>query len=472
MCMEVIFLIWCNPGMNFTCRLSRSERTITAAKEVPLDRILTFSRGDSMSCQKLRIAIISEHASPLALLGSVDSGGQNVYVGHSARQLALLGHEVDVFTRKEDPAQPEVVSWNGVRIIHVKAGPEHYVRKEDLLPWMSDFTAFMLAWIRKDGLYDLVHANFWTSGLAALFLKKIHHIPFVMTFHALGKILRLYQKNADEFPVERFEVEEAVVDAADQLIAECPQEKKDLERLYHADPEKISVIPCGFDPQEFWFLPKIRARRLLQLPLFESIALYVGRMVPRKGVDNVIRGVAGSIKKSGVPQRLVLIGGGPRETPEILRLKQIALEEGIARSVFFLGYKNRFELRLYYNAANVFITTPWYEPFGMTPFEAMACGTPVIGSNVGGLQFSVRHGKNGWLIPPQNPEVLTDTLCGFFADPSLLVRLGWQALEWVQPFTWKAMTQQILRVYAKGLAGSTAVAAPSPDSRAEQVLLK
>src|SRR3954471_12950188 len=199
-----------------------------------------------------RIALISEHASPLAAAGGVDSGGQNIYVAQVARQLARLGYPVDVFTRRDHAALPDVLEWMpGVRVVHVRAGPAAYVRKEDLLRFMPDFCAETAAFVREHGGYLLAHANFFMSGMAALRLKHELGLPFVVTFHALGRVRRLHQGSADGFPPERLAIEERAVAEADAVIAECPQDEEDLVRLYDADPLRVRPIPCGFDPAEF-----------------------------------------------------------------------------------------------------------------------------------------------------------------------------------------------------------------------------
>jgi len=241
-----------------------------------------------------RIALISEHASPLSTLGGVDSGGQNVYVGQLAKHLASSGYEVDVFTRRDHDLLPKVSEWMaGVRIIHVPAGPPCFVRKEELLPYMEQFTAWMLRYIkRQKAPYDLMHANFWMSGLVAAEIKQQLGIPFVVTFHALGRVRRQFQGGTDDFPDIRFAVEDRIVAEADHLIAECPQDEEDLINLYNADPAQVTIIPCGFDPSELWPLSKPLARVSLGLAPDEPVVLHVGRMVPRKGVDNVIRGFA------------------------------------------------------------------------------------------------------------------------------------------------------------------------------------
>jgi glycosyltransferase involved in cell wall biosynthesis len=345
------------------------------------------------------IALISEHATPLGIFGGVDSGGQNVYVGQLAKHLAAIGYSVDVFTRRDNQQLPDLVEWqHGVRVIHVPAGPPCSVPKEELLPYMEQFTAFMLDWCRHHSAYDLIHANFWMSALVAAELKQAIGIPFVVTFHALGRVRRLHQGKADQFPDERFTIEDRIVQDADHIIAECPQDREDLLRLYHADPSRISIIPCGFDPTEFWAINKTRARLTLGVSPDEHLILQLGRMVPRKGVDNVIRGFAHLLQTHSLPARLLIVGGesdspDPELTPEIGRLQAIAQDLGVASHVTFVGRKGREVLKYYYSAADAFVTTPWYEPFGITPIEAMACGTPVIGAAVGGIKFTVKESQ-------------------------------------------------------------------------------
>lgn len=407
-----------------------------------------------------RIALISEHATPLGIFGGVDSGGQNVYVGQLAKHLAAIGYDVDVFTRKDAADLREVVEWQqGVRIIHVPAGPATAIPKENLLPHMAEFTAFVVNWCRTQVAYDLVHANFWMSALVAANVKNILGIPFVVTFHALGRVRRLHQGVADQSPDERFEIEDRVVREADRIIAECPQDRDDLLHLYPADSQKISVIPCGFDPAEFWAIGKIRARLTLGLSLDEPIILQLGRMVPRKGIDNVIRAFAYLQKQGSQAARLLIVGGesevpDPQLTPEIGRLQAIAQELGIAARVTFVGRKGREILKYYYSAADVFVTTPWYEPFGITPIEAMACGTPVIGSDVGGVKFTVKDGETGYLVPPNDPELLAKRLSHLLNHPQLMSLFGRQSIRRsLDHFTWQKVTSAVAALYEEVLSG-------------------
>ncbi len=407
-----------------------------------------------------RIALISEHASPLALLGGVDSGGQNVYVAQIAKHLAGTGYEVDVFTRRDNELLPEIAEWvNGVRIIHVPAGPAAFVRKEELLPFMDDFTAYMLRFMKKQRrTYDLIHANFFMSGLVAADIKRQQGIPFVITFHALGQVRKLYQGDADEFPAERLEIEERIVAEADHIIAEAPQDEEDLINLYNADPSKITIVPCGFDPGEFWPINKVVARIALGIAPEERIILQLGRMVRRKGVDNAIHGFAKLQKEHRVPARLLVVGGesdepDPAITPEIGRLQAIAEEEGVADKITFVGRRNRDALKYYYSAADLFITTPWYEPFGITPLESMACGTPVIGSNVGGIKFTVRDGETGYLVSPNDPDAVAERAAHLFKHPKLLSVFRRQAIRRSNDlFTWQHVTTGLAALYEDVLA--------------------
>ncbi len=427
-----------------------------------------------------KIALISEHASPLATLGGVDNGGQNVYVAHIAKNLAALGYRVDVFTRRDDPELEEVYEWEpGIRIIHVPAGPPRELNKEKLLPYMKAFTRFMIDFIQREGGYDLMHANFWMSGLVATAIKQELGIPFVITFHALGRVRRIYQGKNDNFPDTRFEIEDSTVAAADRIIAECPQDKEDLTHLYQADPDRVTIVPAGFDPQEMQPVDQAAARKQLGLPENERIILQLGRVVPRKGIDTVIHGLARLVHDHGIDACLLVVGGesedpDPAVTPDLARLIKIARKEKVASRVTFVGRRQRDMLKYYYSAADVFVSTPWYEPFGITPLESMACGTPVIGSNVGGIKYSVADGKTGYLVPPNDPEMLAARLAEMFHDPELLKRLRRNAIRRVKKyFTWEKVAQQLAGVYESVLSETRRVtSSPAAESLSMQAQLQ
>jgi glycosyltransferase involved in cell wall biosynthesis len=412
-----------------------------------------------------RIALISDHASPLAVLGSVDSGGQNVYVAQVAKKLAARGHTVDIFTRRYGVALPRVVEWcPNVRVIHVPAGPPQDVRKEELLPYMNDFARWMIGFCRMHGGYDLLHANFFMSGHVALQVREALGTPLVITFHALGHVRRTHQGSADEFPDERIRIEERLVADADAIIAECPQDKLDLETLYGAAPDKLHVVPCGVDRDEFWPLSRRFARQALGFAPDARLLVNVGRLVPRKGIDNAIRGLGFLKRVHGLDATLLVVGGNsdvpdPHATPEIARLSQVSARHGEGQRVVFTGRRTRELLKLYYAAADALVTTPWYEPFGLTSLEAMACATPVIGSAVGGLTYSISDGESGLLVPPNDPRALGATLARFYANPRLMKRMRRVALHRAHALlSWDRVAGELEAVYRK-VAGTQSAAA-------------
>ena len=410
----------------------------------------------------LRIAMISEHASPVAAPGSIDSGGQNVYVAQLARYLTQMGHQVDVYTRR-DQALPEIVPGPGnSRVFNVPAGPAHYIPKEKLLPYMKSFGQYMLQRMHDQPPYDIVHANFFMSGLVACRLQQAVGVPFVVTFHALGRVRLKHQRQTDQFPHERSSIEDVIVRRADRIIAECPQDEEDQIRMYGADPHKIRVVPCGFDETELWPVSKTRARAKLGLTSSEPLIAQIGRLVPRKGVDNAIRGFGRLVHRYGISARMMIVGGETKEpdpvrTPEIARLQAVAQQEGVLDRVWFAGQADRRSLKYFYSAADVFVTTPWYEPFGITPLEAMACGTPVIGSKVGGIKFSVRDGQTGFLVPPHNPDALAERLAQLCQQSELRRAFANESLDWVRSmFTWRHVSHRVASVYQEVLAEQAA----------------
>jgi len=424
-----------------------------------------------------RIAFLSEHASPLALLGGVDAGGQNVYVDEVSRHLALRGYAVDIFTRRDTTDAPNIVDLSpGVRVIHVTAGPAEFRVKDELWPYMPAFRDACLHFMEhEEGYYDLLHGNFWMSGWVAAQLRQRLKIPVVQIFHAMGKTKQRHQGDADTSPQERIEVESDVIRAVDSIIAQCPREQVELLDDYGADARKVVVIPSAVNTEMFQPVAQEEARHRIGLKHDEFVVVYVGRMQPRKDVRNVVRAMALLIhereKDVHYPVlKLLLVGGetekpDPVATPEIGILQKLATELGIAEHVHFVGKRQQDTLCNYYSAGDVVVTTPWYEPFGLTPLEGMACGRPVIGSDVGGITFTLVDGETGFLVPPRDPETLASHLHMLLINPALGERMGRAARARVeQEFTWSTVAQRTATLYEM-LLGRTSVPAMGVPTR-------
>jgi glycosyltransferase involved in cell wall biosynthesis len=440
--------------------------------------------------QPIRIAFLSEHASPVALLGSQDAGGQNVYVDEVSRHLGRLGYAVDVFTRRDDSATPEIVEWApGVRVVNLAAGPPEFVPKDQLWPLMPEFLDAFLSFVLRHGArYDLIHGNFWMSGWVAMHLRRRLDIPAVHIFHALGKTKQRHQGAADTSPAGRIAVEHDVIREVDKLIAQCPSERSELIDDYQANSRKIALIPSAVNTSRFCPVARDEARRRIGLKGNDFVVVYVGRMLARKDVRNLLRAFALLVKSFVVRQddaqspKLLLVGGetvdpDPIATPEIAVLQQLAADLGIADRVFFTGKRQPDELRFYYSAGDVAVTTPWYEPFGLTPLEAMACGRPVIGSAVGGIAFTICDGATGFLVPPRDPAALAARLHQLWAQPDLRHQIGQAArLHVERQFTWHMVAERTAALYQSLLttkgARRSATADPTDSCQSSSVAFR
>ena len=410
-----------------------------------------------------RIAFLSEHASPLASLGGADAGGQNVYVSELSSNLARRGYAVDVFTRRDNPHTPEVVDWQpGVRVIHLKAGPMRPRPKDELWPFMPAFCNSLQHFMERDEThYDLIHGNFWMSGWVATEMRRRLGIPVVQIFHAMGKTKRRHQRKVDTSPGDRIKIELGIIREADKIIAQCPNERDELVDDYGADPARIALVPSAVNTNVFTPVARDEARRRTGLETERQIIVYVGRMLPRKDIRNIVRALALLARgnEHGQDAPLLLVVGGesekpdPLDTPEVGELQKLAAELGVLDRVHFTGKRQPEALRDYYSAADVAVTTPWYEPFGLTPLEAMACGRPVIGSAVGGITYTIQDGKTGFLVPPRDPEALAARLQHLLSQPDLCRRMGLAARRRVEKeFSWPIVAMRTGALYEQLLA--------------------
>ncbi|WP_127130165.1 glycosyltransferase [Georgenia sp. SYP-B2076] len=393
----------------------------------------------------MRIAMVSEHASPLAALGGVDAGGQNVHVAALASELAKAGHQVAVYTRRDDPSLPDQVEMlPGVHVVHVPAGPADHLPKDELVPYMPEFGRWLARAWGQGTLPDVVHSHFWMSGLAALEAARMVRVPVVHTFHALGSVKRRHQGARDTSPVGRVDAETRIARRADLVIATCSDEVAELRRLGVPDTH-VTVVPCGVDVQRFSPSPEGAgepdAGHAHQL-------LCVGRLVERKGVDTVIEALA------ALPGTELVIAGGPPahrlgDDPEARRLRELADRLGVGRRVRFLGSVPHARMPDVIRAADVVVATPWYEPFGIVPLEAAACGRPVVASAVGGMLDTVEHGATGLLVPPRDAAAVAQALQTLLADPALRSRFGARARRRaVARYGWDRVARATERAYA------------------------
>jgi len=418
-----------------------------------------------MADRRFHIAMLSVHTCPLATLGGKETGGMNVYVRDLTRELASRGHRVDVYTRSQDPSAPRVDDHGlglGARVLHLPAGPEHPYDKRLVYDHLPEFVDGVLAQAEADGIrYDLLHSHYWLSGAVAHQLRQRWHVPIVHMFHTLGKMKdAVAQRPEEQETARRIAVEADIVRFADVLVAATPAEEEQLVRLYAADPARIRVISPGVDTGHFRPIPMAHAKERIGLCEDRCIILFVGRIEPLKGIDNLLRAIARVVGRRPELREWLcvpIIGGDldrVHEDDEMVRLQELREELGIGDIVTFLGARDQDMLPYYYSAAEMVVMPSDYESFGMVALEAMACGTPVIASDVGGLAFLVKHGRTGYHVPARDPAALAAKITRLLADEGLRRRIGQRAARWAQVYAWPRIAGRIEALYASLCAGS------------------
>jgi D-inositol-3-phosphate glycosyltransferase len=402
--------------------------------------------------------MLSVHTCPKAALGGKETGGMNVYVRDLSRELGRRGFIVDVFTRSQDPDAPRIVDLGpNARVIHLKAGPEAPYDKNLVHNHIDEFTDNLLEFARREDVaYHLVHSHYWLSGLVARRLRREWNTPVMHMFHTLGKLKNRVARSEAELEAPlRVESEREIINSVDRLIAANPLEKAQMIWLYGADPTKIEVIPCGVDLELFYPRARREAEAYLDMPAHHKMVLFVGRVEPLKGIDVLIEAMALVLEKHTDLRDdicLCVIGGEPDADAadmdrEMARLQNMRETLGIADVVAFLGKRAQPALPFHYSAAEVCVVPSHYESFGMVALEAMACGTPVIASRVGGLTFTVQDGSTGFLVPNDDPKALAEKLSLLLTDEALRQEMGQRAATHSKRYGWPIVAGQIVAAY-------------------------
>jgi len=409
-----------------------------------------------------RIAMLSMHTSPLAALGGKETGGMNVYVREISRSLGSRGWQVDIFTRAQEAhaSQVQAGPGPGCRTIHIPAGPRGPIDRRELFQHLPEFVQGIRQFTAGEGLsYDLLHSHYWLSGWAARELKRDWHLPVVHMFHTLGRMKDSVAQNAEQREAaDRAEAEQEIMDFADRIIAATPLDRQQMLDHYKVDEARVVVIPCGVNLELFHPIDADEARRKLGLLNGRRLLLFVGRLDPVKGLNVLLEAMC-ELTRRLKPCRaqdltLAVIGGGTEASFEGLTsdtkcLQEIRRELGLEDLVVFIGSRSQEVLPYYYSAAVACVMPSLYESFGMVALEAMACGTPVIASRVGGLTFTVRDGETGYLVPERDPKALAEKLELVLTDECLRRRLGHRGVQVAAGYSWDIVTDAMEALYAE-----------------------
>lgn len=410
-----------------------------------------------------RIAMLSYHTCPLASEEGKETGGMNVYVLHTAKELAKQGFLVDIFTRSQNRDEPHVIQvHDNVRLMHIKAGPESYIlpsteeNKTNFLSYIPEFVENIKALQKKEQIiYDVIDAHYYLSGIAGIELRKQNNkAPLLMTFHTLGLMKNLTTRNGlSKSEEERIRIETELVKAVDRLIAPSENEKKYLAYLYNAPPEKIKVISPGVATSLFYPMATMQAKQAVGASLNHKMVLFVGRIDPVKGLDVLMYAMRVLLaKKPQMKACLWIVGGDITQkkelwSKELQKLEHLRKLLDLHTTVTFVGQQSQHELPKYYNAADLVVMPSHYESFGMTALEAMACGTPVIMTNVTGVSELLDETCQKHITTANNPLLLAETI------ENVLIhhheKKDQEAVKDIKQYDWKNMAEKVAKLYKK-----------------------
>jgi D-inositol-3-phosphate glycosyltransferase len=405
----------------------------------------------------MRVAMISLHTSPLAMLGGKDAGGMNVYVREISKQLGRRDIQIDIFTRRDSPEAPETAPLaRNVRVVHLTAGPAEPVEKNSLFDLTPAFADALLDFAEREGIwYDALHGHYWLSGWAGHLVRQRRPAPLVQMFHTLGHMKNLVARGDDDRELDlRIETERALMRLADSLVAANPSERAQMVWFYGAPDANICTIPLGVDLSLFQPIDQSAARAELGLGGAGPLILFVGRIEALKGIDTLLEAQARLLERwpaESARPRVLIVGGqlrpGERPTGELGRLAALRDELRLGDQVCFIGSQPQERLPVFYSAADVVAMPSLYESFGLVAVEAMACGAPVVASRVGGLAYTVQDEISGLLVPERDPAALAEALERVLIDHELRAQLGRQAVKVARNFSWPAVADMVEQIY-------------------------
>ena len=403
-----------------------------------------------MAARQLRIAMLSAHSCPVGKLGAKDTGGMSVYIRELAHELGKQGHLVDVYTRAHDPKDHQVYELGqNARLIHLRAGKDEEIHKLAVYPYLPDFACNLENFRKQNSLhYDLVFSHYWLSAWVGKYLQQWWHVPHIAMFHTLGAVKNTSGIGEDE-PELRIETERDLIKNCHQIIAPTEKEKENLILHYGALLERISVIPCGVNLELFQPMDKEIARQQLGLD-GSKVILFVGRIEPLKGIDQLLRAMP--YLPDGQGLRLVIIGGDEHSQNEIERLQHLSRELHIEDSVTLIGLVPQERLPYFYSGADVCVIPSYYESFGLVALESLACGTPVVATDVGDLKNIIRQGETGYVVMSNAPRHLADKMDLLLSHPNPDTKSAFAIRASVTRFSWSNIAQEMIKEFKLVLA--------------------
>lgn len=410
--------------------------------------MLSKSRG--------KVALISVHGDPAINIGKEEAGGQNVYVKQVGEALARRGWQVDMFTRKSSADQAEIVQHSpNCRTIRLIAGPQKFVARQKLFEHLPEFLqAFLDFQHQQKTIYPLIHTNYWLSAWVGMEIKKRQTVQHLHTYHSLGAVKYSAVNTIPLIAKTRLRVERQCLETADTIVATSPQEREHMRSLV-SQQGNIKVIPCGTNIDCFGSIDRTTGRAKIGVKPEEKLVIYAGRFDPRKGIETLVRAIAEPEVRNYENLKLMIVGGytpGAKDGLEKERIASIVQELEIENLVTFAGRVQHEDLAYYYAAADVCVVPSHYEPFGLVAIEAMASRTPVVASQVGGLKFSVSHGKTGLLVPPQDVTAFADAINSILSQPQWQEQLANNARSRVErQFSWNGVASQLDQEYLSEL---------------------